>query len=89
MIKILNLKIDTIPSNSIYIGRGSPWGNPFILNKDGTREEVIKKFEDEILPFLNVEPLRGFNLVCFCAPKKCHGHSIYNKLYEKTIEDFL
>ena len=89
MIKVLNKNKDQIPPNSKYIGRGSLYGNPFVIGKDGTREEVIKKFEDEILPTLDVESLRGFNLVCFCAPKRCHGHSIYNKLYRKTIEDFI
>ena len=28
----------------IYIGRGSPYGNPFVIGKDVTREEVIEKF---------------------------------------------
>lgn len=35
----------------IYIGRKcyglpqSKWGNPFVIGKDGTREEVIKNIE--------------------------------------------
>ena len=40
----------------VYIGRrhprfpeGSIWGNPFRIGKDGTREEVIAKFEAHIL----------------------------------------
>jgi hypothetical protein len=30
-------------SNDIYIGRGSIFGNQFVIGKDGTREEVIEK----------------------------------------------
>lgn len=27
-----------------YIGRGSPLGNPFVIGKDGSREQVIAKY---------------------------------------------
>jgi hypothetical protein len=64
-----------------YIGRGSPWGNPFKIGIDGNRDRVCDRFEREILPSLNVEPLRGKDLWCFCAPLRCHGHSILRKLY--------
>lgn len=35
----------------VYIGRGndSIWGNPFIIGRDGTREEVIEKFMEYLL----------------------------------------
>lgn len=33
----------------IYIGRPSKWGNPFSIGKDGTRKEVIEKYEKYIL----------------------------------------
>lgn len=28
----------------VYIGRGSPWGNPFVIGKDGDRKECIDKY---------------------------------------------
>jgi len=28
----------------VYVGRPSPWGNPFVIGRDGTREEVIAKY---------------------------------------------
>jgi hypothetical protein len=31
--------------NSTYIGRPSMWGNPFVIGKDGTRAEVVEKYE--------------------------------------------
>ncbi len=38
-----------------------------------SREEVIRKFECEVLPTLDLMPLRGKDLVCYCAPKACHA----------------
>jgi hypothetical protein len=66
------------PADAIYIGRGSPWGNPFVIGKDGTREEVIRKYEEDVMRSpatqqLIREHLRGKHLVCFCSPKPCHG----------------
>lgn len=61
----------------VYIGRGSKWGNPFIIGKDGNREEVIKKYHNYILAqpdLINRLPeLVGKTLGCYCAPQKCHG----------------
>jgi hypothetical protein len=61
----------------VYIGRGSKWGNPFRIGKDGTRADVIRKYEvwlqeqPELLAAL--PELKGKTLGCFCAPKPCHG----------------
>lgn len=74
--RVLNKYKDHIPPSAVYCGRGSPWGNPFVIGKDGTREEVCDSFEREILPTLDVSSLRGKDLVCFCAPKRCHCDAI-------------
>lgn len=74
--KVHNKYKNTAPEGAVYIGRGSPWGNPFVIGKDGTRDDVCNKFESEILPTLNLEPLRGKHLVCFCKPARCHGDSL-------------
>lgn len=71
----------TAPPDAVYIGRGSPWGNPFKVGVDGVRGECCDRFEAEVLPTLDVESLRGKDLVCFCSPRRCHGHSIMRKLY--------
>jgi len=61
----------------VYIGRPSKWGNPFLIGKDGTREEVIEKYEDYLLnnvKLLNdLWELQNKRLGCWCAPKACHG----------------
>lgn len=78
MPKVLNKYKDGVPTNAIYIGRPSKWGNPFVIGKDGTREEVITKYRAWLLaqPEKVEEAKRelaGKDLVCFCAPKGCHG----------------
>lgn len=78
--RVLNKHRDNT-HGAVYIGRGSPWGNPFKIGVDGNRDDVCDKFESEVLPTLDVEPLRGKNLVCYCAPQRCHGDSIMRKLY--------
>lgn len=58
----------------VYIGRPSKWGNPFVIGKDGTREEVLALYRTwvatQTLPF---SELRGLTLGCWCAPYPCHG----------------
>jgi hypothetical protein len=72
----------------IYIGRPSKWGNPFTVGKDGSREEVIKKYRAWILtqPLLitEVKELKGKVLGCWCKPLPCHG----DVLVELANRDF-
>ena len=62
---------------SVYIGRPSKWGNPFTMNGEQDRERVIAQFEQYLLnsPELLAQlgELKGKDLVCYCAPKACHG----------------
>lgn len=88
--KVLNLHKDKISEESVYIGRPSKWGNPFVIGKDGNREQVIKKYEKWILsqPKLmnELKELTGKDLVCYCSPKACHG-DILKKLIENNLEN--
>lgn len=75
----------------IYIGRGNKWENPFIIGKNGTRKEVIKKYEQYILNnkklIGEIHELKGKVLGCWCKPKKCHG-DILVKIVEKLYLTF-
>lgn len=88
-----------------YIGRGSPLGNPFIIGKDGSREQVIAKYR----VWLNEQIMRrnpvvldelnrlgnkaidekGLALQCFCYPKPCHGEVIKEKLVKAMYNYFV
>lgn len=74
--------------NVIYIGRFNPrWGssifqNKYKVGKDGTREEVIEKYRNDLYanPVLVAKLLelkakleQGMVLGCWCYPEPCHG----------------
>lgn len=76
--RVHNKHHNTAPEDAVYIGRGSSFGNPFIIGQHGDRDEVCDKFEVFLLanPDLTKKvkrELKGKDLVCFCAPKRCHG----------------
>lgn len=80
MPKVFNRRALTgIPAEAVYVGRGSPWGNPFRIGRDGTRKGVITKFKNEVLPGLDVTALRGKDLVCYCVPQACHADLLLEK----------
>lgn len=84
--KVLN-KRDVSGSFDMYIGRGSPWGNPYVIGKDGDRAEVIAKYRKYAVMMLSENPhwlyrLRGKDLVCFCAPLACHGDVLLEMIGE-------
>ncbi len=65
----------------VRIDRGTVWGNPFVIGRDGDRTEVIRKYRTYITERLKKEPalrtallaLEGQRLGCHCAPLACHG----------------
>jgi ribA/ribD-fused uncharacterized protein len=102
LINVLN-KHNLLPNQTgIYIGRGSPLGNPICIEGMSnhpsckkvvkTRGEAISEFEKylreeiwsgnpEICNAVNgliIDRLndREINLICFCAPKPCHGEVV-------------
>lgn len=87
MTKVVNIKQDDY---DVYIGRGSKWGNPYKIGKDGTRKEVIKKYEKYLLNSSelldSLEELRYKKLGCYCKPKICHGDVLVKFLKYRQIE---
>ena len=87
--KVFNKKNKDAPDGCVYIGRGSPYGNPYRIGPHGSREDVIRKYEDYLrasptLQRLILERLKGKNLVCYCAPRPCHGDVIIKFICEST-----
>lgn len=70
----------------VYIGRPSKWGNPYVIGPDGTREEVIQKYEEHIrsskILMRALPSLAGKTLGCWCHPKPCHGDVLIKILKE-------
>jgi hypothetical protein len=46
MCKVLNVRqVGKQPTaDRVYVGRPSKWGNPFVIGRDGTRDQVIAKY---------------------------------------------
>jgi hypothetical protein len=66
----------------VLIDRRSPWGNPFRIDAENSREEVIRRFANWVINDSSqrarwirehVHELRGKTLACWCAPQACHG----------------
>lgn len=71
-----------LPEGAVYVGRPSMWGNPFVIGRDGTREEVIAKYRaglaalDPLVLAVRLGQLADRNptaLACWCAPEPCHA----------------
>lgn len=65
----------------VYVDRTSPWGNPFVLNADGDRDQVCDAYAEHYLPHKpslqsKLTSLRGKGLVCHCAPLRCHADAL-------------
>lgn len=77
MPKVHNKRHNTAPSGAVYIGRPSPYGNPFTVEQYG-RGNAIRLFEEKLLADPAAiaavkKELRGKDLVCWCKPAPCHG----------------
>lgn len=73
----------------VYIGRGTPWGNPFAIGDGGMdRTDVVKKYEEYFNEIIlkdenkrrEILGLKGKILGCHCKPQACHGDVIANFL---------
>jgi len=83
----------------IYIGRPGPLGNPFIVGRNGSLDEVMEKYEKylpsgiksskkmaEAFERIKKAAKEGdVNLICWCVPKKCHGN-IIKRMVEEANE---
>jgi hypothetical protein len=79
------VNIDKDDDFDIYIGRRTPWGNPFAIGHDNmSRDDVIREYRKYFQKeFVNnpekrklIESLRGKRLGCHCKPLACHGDII-------------
>ena len=65
----------------VRIDRRTRWGNPFLIGRHGSREEVIERYRAWLwgklrkgeIQVAELAALNGKTLACHCAPKPCHG----------------
>lgn len=97
MITIVNRK--TYKGKGVYIGRLTSFGNPYVIGKDGTREEVIEKYKmyirykiktDSIFCSIFMNLVKKYLnaedivLICWCKPEACHG-DVLKEMIEEAL----
>ena len=77
---------------NVYIGRGSPLGNPWPINAKQSRDDVCDRYDtylrkavkdkesaqykEMVRLYLILKSGVSINLQCFCTPSRCHGETI-------------
>lgn len=73
----------------VYVGRPSKWGNPFRSGRDGTREQVIARYEEWLdrQPDLlaDLPSLAGLTLACWCSPLACHADVLARRAEQAAV----
>ena len=71
--------------DNVFVGRGSKWGNPFLLAEHKNREEVVRLFKEHLLYDKrfkqlknSISELKGKVLGCWCAPSLCHAEVLHH-----------
>jgi hypothetical protein len=88
-----NLRQEPMRPEDIRIDRRTEFGNEFIIGRDGTRADVIAKFEAterarlaaSVTRRAKVRQMHGRRLFCWCAPQPCHGN-VYARLAAELIQ---
>lgn len=103
--KFLHLKVVNKHhgETGVYIGRGSPLGNPYPIQGADTRDVVIEKYEvwlqqqidrgntvvtNELQRIADLAIDGPVKLQCFCAPQACHGHVISDVLLKAVAKTY-
>ena len=68
----------------VRIDRKTRWGNPFVMGRDGNRDDVCEKYRAWLWREINngkisledLADLKGKTLGCHCAPERCHGETL-------------
>jgi Domain of unknown function (DUF4326) len=93
-----NLRRETMRPGDVRIDRHTEFGNKFIIGRDGSRADVIAKFEKAERARLadpgpagearrrKVRAMHGKRLFCWCAPEPCHG-DVYATLSAELVDD--
>ena len=86
-------RLQVKPLDAVLVDRTTQWGNLFRIGRDGTRAEVIAKFEALLHQSIYqnpdyLKPLRGKDLVCWCAPESCHA-DVLMRLANQEIRPFV
>ena len=79
--RIGNCRNEPRGPDDVYIGRPSPWGNPFRMRGEWDRAAVIRRYRAHLTERVRegtitrtaLAALAGRRLMCWCHPAACHG----------------
>lgn len=85
-VRIINIKEETPDrTRAVDIMRsGGLFGNPFVIGVHGSRDDVVDlhmEYARRRIGFdaafrKQVKRLKGYDLLCCCAPQRCHGDNL-------------
>jgi hypothetical protein len=62
-----------MPENTVKVDRTTKWGNPWTKENSGRIDPALR-FACETAPLMDLSPLRGKNLACWCKlGDPCHA----------------
>jgi hypothetical protein len=100
MSRIVNLRHEEL-GDAVYVGRANPrrglaesaFANPYRVDVDGNRAEVIQKYRSWLLGrqelVLKLPELRGRRLACWCSPEACHADVLVDLVDADQVLDDL
>lgn len=78
---------------AVRIDRSTRYGNPFVLNEDGDRDDVCDAYERHYLPHkpsitdrIEAGELTGKVLICHCYPQRCHGDCLADQANSVSVK---
>jgi hypothetical protein len=98
--RVINLRHEEL-CEAVYVGRANPrrglaesiFANPYRVDVDGTRAEVIEKYRSWLLGrqelLLRLHELRGRRLACWCSPEPCHAEVLVELVEADQVLDDL
>lgn len=99
MICVVNKYKHTPTPNDVHIGRGSPFGNPYAIGSEYTRDQAVDtyclylngkrqynaQFRHELQKIADKAKTGDINLVCYCKPQRCHGDVLKDILEKEYL----
>jgi hypothetical protein len=86
-----------LPADVRYVGRGTPYGNRFVMGLHGDRDQVCDMHERDLMVRLRdrrfadqmVKDLDGMHLGCHCKrrtgpPVRCHADTLLREVARRT-----
>jgi hypothetical protein len=90
-----------MPPDTVKVDRSTPWGNPFVVGRDGDQTECVARFERLLAgeraneaerawltrALAHRGELKGKNLACWCAHAPCHADVLLRFATDGAAED--